>query len=122
MAVAIIGGASPDVIDALVAGGAARPDLRGGRSRSGAGPGVVFHGRTGERVPHADFAGALYRLACDCCGAQGEPHSGGRTLMLCGRCKLRRYCSVECQRSAWKKGHAQECKALSATGSTSTPA
>lgn len=110
MAVAILGGASPDVIDELVAGGAARPVLKGARGSGGSG--VDFHGRTGVRVRHADIRGGRYRLDCDGCGAQAEAQPGGRALMLCGRCKLRRYCSVECQRAAWKKGHAEECKAL----------
>ena len=32
--------------------------------------------------------------------------------MRCGRCRQRTYCSKQCQVSAWKDGHKQECKAL----------
>ena len=106
MACAIFGGASPDVIDALVAAGATRPVLR----TSGSG-GVTYQGSTGRPIGDADAGASHYRLACDACGKQ--PTRDGPPLMLCGRCKVRRYCSVACQRAAWKD-HKDECKALQA--------
>ena len=32
----------------------------------------------------------------------------------CSACKQRWYCSVDCQRMDWKKGHSKECKVLAA--------
>ena len=106
MSLAVKGGADADVIDELVRAGAARPDIRSGGSRAG----VVFHGRDGSRVDNADSAAAAFRPSCDNCGS--KPPLSAPPLMLCGRCKVRRYCSVECQRTAWKRVHAAECKDL----------
>ena len=35
-----------------------------------------------------------------------------KDLKNCARCKAAQYCSKECQRSAWAKGHKQKCKLL----------
>lgn len=120
MGAAIRGGASPDVIEELVRGGAERPVLAAGTRSGGGSPGVVFYGSTGACVPQADSAGLLLRLKCDVCATQAEPGPRGRTLLLCSRCKLRRYCSAACQRVAWKGGHAQECKALRGAASAAS--
>lgn len=37
-----------------------------------------------------------------------------KPLMLCGGCKQRRYCSVECSRVDWKAGHKKECREMQA--------
>ena len=42
--------------------------------------------------------------ACDNCG---RPE---RELKACGRCKLTRYCSKECQVAHWKTGHKRFCE------------
>lgn len=109
MSLAVVGGADAEVIEELVRAGAARPDLR-----SDARDGVLFLGRDGSRVAHADAASASLRHSCDACGMQ--PSMGSPPLLLCGRCKVRRYCGVECQRAAWKSSHAAECKDLVKSG------
>jgi hypothetical protein len=106
MSLAVLGGADAEVIDELVRAGATRPDLR----PDARGEGVVFHGRNGSCVAHADAASASFRHRCDACGVQ--PALGSPPLLLCGRCKVRRYCGVACQRAAWKSAHAAECKDL----------
>ena len=112
MACAIFGGASTDVIDLLVEAGATKPVLRA--SRSG---GITYEERTGRPISNADAGGSHYRLSCDACGKQPTRHDP--PLMLCGRCKVRRYCSVACQRAAWKE-HKEECKVLQAPQALTT--
>ena len=43
------------------------------------------------------------------CSECGNLPLDGRTLMLCGRCKLTRYCDISCQRAHWAS-HKQQCK------------
>ena len=39
----------------------------------------------------------------DLCGGCGSEHgTGGKALRMCSKCKNRKYCSVECQKNAWK--------------------
>jgi hypothetical protein len=40
-----------------------------------------------------------YPDVCAGCGADAGP--GGKTLLMCARCKDRKYCSVECQKQHW---------------------
>jgi hypothetical protein len=35
----------------------------------------------------------------------------GSKLMTCTRCKMAFYCSAECQKAQWKKGHKAACRA-----------
>ncbi|KAL3420383.1 hypothetical protein PVAG01_08882 [Phlyctema vagabunda] len=44
------------------------------------------------------------------CAQFAEELPEGRDLMLCGRCRLAQYCSVECQKADWKE-HKKTCKA-----------
>jgi hypothetical protein len=44
--------------------------------------------------------------ACSGCGAASIPST---PLKICNRCKLSFYCSVECQKSHWGKGHKEDC-------------
>ena len=46
---------------------------------------------------------------CDHC--RSEPPSGTK-LRRCVSCKVARYCSESCQRSAWKSGHKKACKSV----------
>ncbi|KAL3935603.1 MAG: hypothetical protein SGBAC_008912 [Bacillariaceae sp.] len=39
---------------------------------------------------------------CQVCGKEGKVHR-------CSRCKIARYCSIECQKSDWKAGHRKTC-------------
>lgn len=44
-----------------------------------------------------------------CAGCGKEEREGGRALLVCAKCKVEKYCSVECQRKRWK-GHKKECQ------------
>ena len=44
-------------------------------------------------------------LAKCCCFCSSTPSN----LLVCTRCKVAKYCSAECQRSAWRAGHRHEC-------------
>lgn len=48
---------------------------------------------------------------CSYCGA---PESANIKHKRCSACKQRLYCSTDCQKYDWKKGHNKECKALAA--------
>jgi len=48
---------------------------------------------------------------CSYCGA---PESQTIKHKRCSACKQRLYCSTDCQKFDWKKGHSKECKALAA--------
>ena len=37
-----------------------------------------------------------------------EPHVG--TFKHCGRCRLKYYCSIKCQKKHWENGHKEECQ------------
>lgn len=43
--------------------------------------------------------------ACGTCYAKAD---GGTQLMICAKCKARRYCGRECQKAEWKK-HKKVC-------------
>ncbi|KAI9031450.1 hypothetical protein DFJ74DRAFT_702457 [Hyaloraphidium curvatum] len=46
--------------------------------------------------------------ASDACGAPADK--------TCTGCRAARYCSAECQRSAWRAGHRDACKAAQGAG------
>lgn len=48
-----------------------------------------------------------FTKACDQCGTPNGTE--GLTLLKCGRCFDAFYCSVACQRLAWKSGHKSHC-------------
>jgi len=51
-------------------------------------------------------------LFCAQCGiAQSELKSGTK-IKRCGRCRLRGYCSINCQRVHWITEHGEECQKL----------
>ncbi|MCJ1288093.1 hypothetical protein MMC26_007447 [Xylographa opegraphella] len=54
-------------------------------------------------------AGRVASTKADCrsCGKSGSD-DGGKGLLKCSRCQAVRYCSVECQRTDWKR-HKEEC-------------
>ena len=37
-----------------------------------------------------------------------EPQVGA--FKHCGRCRLKYYCSIKCQKKHWKNGHKEECR------------
>ncbi|KAJ7185945.1 hypothetical protein C8R46DRAFT_881509 [Mycena filopes] len=53
--------------------------------------------RSGEQLPHAENC-------CDKCGVVGP-------LKNCGKCKVARYCSVDCQGEAWPE-HKKTCQSF----------
>ena len=57
-----------------------------------------------EMLKRLSVGGAV----CDACG---EPADEGARLLSCSRCKMAYYCSAECQKAQWKKGHKQACRA-----------
>eukprot|EP00058_Branchiostoma_floridae_P015553 XP_002601041.1 hypothetical protein BRAFLDRAFT_128144 [Branchiostoma floridae] len=44
-----------------------------------------------------------------CCNPKCGKPSYRKTLKLCGRCKLTRYCSRDCQKQHWSVGHKKCC-------------
>ncbi|KAJ7912521.1 hypothetical protein B0H13DRAFT_2007055 [Mycena leptocephala] len=86
------------------------PDADGWTARRhflGCGPQVTatvtkwIRKRTGEEAPREV-------KCCDKCG------SSVSSLKNCGRCRIARYCSAECQRNAWPS-HKKTCQAFSAS-------
>jgi MYND finger len=64
---------------------------------------ICTWGPTGVYMPVAIMAGSH----CDCCL---KPR-GESVFMVCDRCALAHYCSVQCQRKAWKDhGHKMVCR------------
>jgi hypothetical protein len=52
--------------------------------------------------------------ACSYCGS---PESENIKHKRCSQCKQRLYCTADCQKFDWKKGHGKECKTIAiATG------
>ena len=47
--------------------------------------------------------------ACDFCG-KSLRELGVTTLKTCSRCKSAYYCTVDCQKRAWKAGHKHHCR------------
>ena len=47
--------------------------------------------------------------SCDWCGKPKRAMHGGKKFKRCSRCKVARYCSVECATTAWNHGHKDEC-------------
>lgn len=72
--------------------------------------------KLGEEMRKERMAGEFDR-AKDECGACGckTAKGGSGALLLCSKCKKKRYCSRECQKEHWKK-HKLICNAPSADG------
>ena len=51
------------------------------------------------------------RVGGDACDACGQPAQDGALLLKCKRCAMAFYCSAECQKAQWKKGHKAACRA-----------
>ena len=51
---------------------------------------------------------ALFKLCSFCSSPEGDAIKHKQ----CSQCKQRLYCSTDCQRNDWKKGHKAECKVL----------
>ena len=51
-------------------------------------------------------------IPCSHCGT--FPGADDQPFNRCARCKVARYCSLACQKKAWKSGHKAECKAKKA--------
>jgi hypothetical protein len=49
-----------------------------------------------------------FGLCSFCSSPEGETIKHKR----CSACKQRLYCSIDCQRNDWRKGHKNECKQL----------
>eukprot|EP00740_Mantoniella_antarctica_P001570 CAMPEP_0181348528 /NCGR_PEP_ID=MMETSP1106-20121128/224_1 /TAXON_ID=81844 /ORGANISM="Mantoniella antarctica, Strain SL-175" /LENGTH=475 /DNA_ID=CAMNT_0023460827 /DNA_START=141 /DNA_END=1568 /DNA_ORIENTATION=- len=77
------------------------------RSRSR--PGTFKTDRAGEtrEVPKMVYA---------CGGCRKLMHHARDALQQCGGCHALRYCSASCQKSDWRDGHKQLCKAIGARG------
>ena len=93
MSCALLGGGSAEVIEELVAAGAPEPSSR-----------------DAKRFDLPEWRALA--PSCDGCGIR--PRKGQAPLLACSKCRTRRYCSVECQRQAWKAGHKAECASLAA--------
>ncbi|XP_078601047.1 uncharacterized protein LOC144876039 isoform X1 [Branchiostoma floridae x Branchiostoma japonicum] len=59
------------------------------------------------RLVQAAVKSKLLRCCNPKCGKPGYRKTG--TLKLCGRCKLTRYCSRDCQKQHWSVGHKKCC-------------
>lgn len=57
-------------------------------------------------------------LEFNCCSYCGSPESQTIKHKRCSQCKQRLYCTADCQKYDWKKGHSKECKQLAAKVST----
>jgi hypothetical protein len=130
MATVIATGADPGLIDLLVSRGARRPTLL---ERPHAFGSHIYVSPTGKEIDVVDIrkiasggrvggavmdmrsksdgAGGDERLARLMCSfpACAKPPEFGKSLQVCGRCKMAAYCNVECQRGHWKT-HKAECK------------
>ncbi|KAG0708170.1 hypothetical protein DFH29DRAFT_893366 [Suillus ampliporus] len=62
-------------------------------------------GATAMGTPPTPAPAAVVRGGCAACGKEG---GASGSLLLCGRCKVVRYCSEGCQRKDWK-GHKKQC-------------
>jgi hypothetical protein len=64
----------------------------------------------------ADAAAAAGRLRGGAGGGGGRGKGKDKKkppqLLSCGRCRVAKYCSVECQKEHWKAGHKQACEHL----------
>ncbi|XP_035682108.1 poly [ADP-ribose] polymerase tankyrase-2-like isoform X2 [Branchiostoma floridae] len=81
----------------------ARPDLTGGHCRA------IKSDENEESWKLIQEARKTKLLRC-CnakCSKPGKRKTG--TLKLCGRCKLTRYCSRDCQKQHWSVGHKKCC-------------
>ncbi|KAH9848744.1 hypothetical protein C2E23DRAFT_417762 [Lenzites betulinus] len=58
-------------------------------------------------------AGTSYPLAgsCAACQRDDSAEGAGASLLRCSRCKMTRYCGVECQKSDWKR-HKVACATI----------
>ena len=63
-----------------------------------------------EKQARAEGAAVQFK-ACSYCGA---PESQTIKHKVCSQCKQRLYCTADCQKFDWKKGHSKECKQLAA--------
>lgn len=68
-----------------------------------------------EAAKSSKGAGVIFQLCSFCSSPEGQQVKHKR----CSACKQRLYCSVDCQRNDWKKGHKNECKTLAAQASKS---
>ncbi|XP_035680792.1 poly [ADP-ribose] polymerase tankyrase-2-like [Branchiostoma floridae] len=90
----------------------ARPDLTGGQLQGMRyyKPGTeIGKGENEESLKLVEEARKSKLLRCcnPTCGKPGYRSTG--TLKLCGRCKLTRYCSRDCQKQHWSVGHKKCC-------------
>jgi len=79
--------------------------LTAGSGMGGGGTGMYF-GPTGCTRPLGTVMGRDTE-ACDHCGATAA--TLGRPLKTCQTCHAAKYCSLDCQKAAWKGGHKQVC-------------
>jgi hypothetical protein len=56
------------------------------------------------------------------CAACKREAKSGETFQRCSGCKKSNYCSADCQRNDWRKGHKQQCKIISLTEIAQTTA
>lgn len=70
----------------------------------------------GLSVPEIQLPRSIIEVGCGKCGRakkKGANFSEGK-LLVCSRCKKRKYCSVECQRADWKS-HKEFCSSAQAS-------
>lgn len=65
-------------------------------------------GRVATLVPELKPFSKEGEVVARCVKCNVKKHESGQDLLNCGRCKVTRYCSVECQKADWKK-HKGEC-------------
>ncbi|XP_078601054.1 uncharacterized protein LOC144876044 [Branchiostoma floridae x Branchiostoma japonicum] len=81
----------------------ARPDLTGGHCRA-----IKCDENEGSWKLIEDASKTKLLRCCNPkCSKPGKRKTG--TLKLCGRCKLTRYCSRDCQKQHWSVGHKKCC-------------
>ena len=72
-------------------------------------PAQINRNAAASRTSYLEIASMLDRRSCDHCNKSSK-----KALQKCSRCKIRNYCSAECQTQSWKAGHKKECKQLQA--------
>ncbi|XP_035682100.1 poly [ADP-ribose] polymerase tankyrase-2-like isoform X3 [Branchiostoma floridae] len=86
----------------------ARPDLTGGQLQ-----GMRYY-KEGTEIGKGDNEESWKiieeaRKLLRCCNPKCGKPDHRKTLKLCGRCKLTRYCSRDCQKQHWSVGHKKCC-------------
>jgi hypothetical protein len=79
--------------------------LPGKSERGGGGRGGLMTTATPQKGRRSGLRSDLLRSACGVSATKGV----AAKLKICAGCQIERYCSVQCQRAAWKKSHKNVC-------------